>query len=309
MNEIEVSLKERGIKMYGGFSRKLKKKLNNELHEETSKELEIELKEMNKHFTEKKASWIVLGLFIVILLLVPILLWNSGFTNGQFGDLFNGIAGPVISAGALIAASLAYQSQQKQFRLQRIQLEKDRIENQFFQLLNMHNEIVNSLVYYKIEDLDNSLKERLNNEYRGRAYFRAIYFKLIQYYRQEKAPDKNKYYTIIRKLDNDEQDQLYHYFRNLYQIFYCVYKSRDKLEEDEQKEYIELINAQLTYYEKQLLFFNTKYYGSDGFYKILTHYDFFKDYQENDYTNLVHQFENDADLIYPQKGENGEIRI
>ena len=293
--------------MYDVISEELEEKLNKQLSEETRKELEVELKQVYRRSfikNNKLRTYSILATIVLIFLFaIPIFIWfNFSLKDdpsiGELGDLFNGILGPIIGFFTLVAAIAAYISQQKQLDVQRIQVEKQRIENQFFQLINLHNEIVNSLFYYK-DDLGKEFKSKFTGELKGRAYFIAVYFKFIKYSRDDNSPDKNKYYSIMRKLDNDEQDQLYHYYRNMYQLFNCIYKNRKTLSDEEQRDYIEVINAQLTYYEKQLQFFNTKFYGSDGFEKILLNYEFFKDYDTNQYSNIISKFENDAELLYP----------
>ncbi|MCM2535202.1 putative phage abortive infection protein [Neobacillus pocheonensis] len=287
--------------MYGGISKDLGKKINKELSEENRKELKNEIKRLREQRIKNKSTLIITGIIFLLLFGCLLYLWNWSESFGKsmqdFGAVFGSYIGPVISALALGAAILAYGSQQSQLRMQKDQVQKQRIENQFFQLINLHNEIVNSMFYYK-DDLD--FKGRFQGDLKGRAYFRAVYFKFIKYYHEDQSPDKNKYYSIMRKLDNDEQDQLFHYFRNMYQLFNCVYKNQDKLSDDEQNDYIEIINSQLTYYEKQLLFFNTKFYGSDGFYQILSHYNFFADYDKAQDSNIISKFENDADLLDPE---------
>ncbi|MGN7241052.1 putative phage abortive infection protein [Priestia megaterium] len=285
--------------MFLGLSKDLQKKIKNQLSKETSDELEVELKEITK-VKESSISNRKLMIFftggLIIVILLPVLVYFFGHhifevesfgdttKRGSFGDFFNGITTPIISFCTLVAAIWAYLFQQKQFNIQKEQTDKQRIENQFFQLINLHNEIVNSMHY-----------DQEGGNLKGRAYFREIYQKFIDYYNEDDSLDRNKYYLIMRRIDNEEYDQLYHYFRNMYQLFRCVYKNQNKLSNEEQGDYIEIINAQLTYYEKHLLFFNTKFYGSDGFFDILEHYKFFKEYS-NENSSIISRFESDAKM-------------
>ncbi|MEB4870194.1 putative phage abortive infection protein [Priestia megaterium] len=274
--------------MVSEFSKDLKKKLKNQLSKETKKELQREINEIirereNKVFFRQE----IITLICIFLIIILSLIISTSITNKSFLDLLDKVGTPVISFFALYAAIKAYLFQKKQLGIQEKQTVKQSIENQFFQLINLHNEIVNSM--HSSKDKDSK-----SNEIKGRSYFREVYQKFVTYFNEDDSPNKNKYFSIMRRIDSEEQDQLYHYFRNMYQLFQCVYKNQDVLSEKDQKGYIEIINAQLTYYEKQLLFFNTKFYGSDGFFDILTHYDFFKDYDNNEYSFIISKFENEA---------------
>ncbi|MGG0747275.1 putative phage abortive infection protein [Priestia megaterium] len=274
--------------MISEFSKDLTKELKKQLSKETKKELKREIHEIirareSKVFFRQE----IITLICIFLILMLSLIVSSSVTDKSFLDLLDKVGTPVISFFALYAAIKAYLFQKKQLSIQEKQTVKQSIENQFFQLINLHNEIVNSM--HSSKNKDGKV-----NEVKGRSYFREVYQKFVTYFNEDESPNKNKYFSIMRRIDNEEQDQLYHYFRNMYQLFQCIYKNQDVLSEKDQKGYIEIINAQLTYYEKQLLFFNTKFYGSDGFFDILTHYDFFKDYDNSEYSSIISKFENEA---------------
>ncbi|MGY6213092.1 putative phage abortive infection protein [Cytobacillus firmus] len=189
---------------------------------------------------------------------------------GTFGDFLNGITTPFISAGAFIAAYLAYKNQNKQLELQKEEINKQRIENNFFQLIQIHTEIVKNLTYDDKQNKDNPII--------GPRYFKKIHEKLVEKYEEElkNSNDQiNIFPIIMNRLDDGERDQLTHYFKNLFQIYKLVNDNRPKLTEEEQKGYIDIINAQLSSIERDLLYFNTQYYGHDGFYQILANYNCF----------------------------------
>ncbi|WP_338704913.1 putative phage abortive infection protein [Priestia aryabhattai] len=278
--------------MFSEISDDLKKRLKKQLPSTTINDLKKELNEIIKKRETKfffKKEVIIVGSFSVFLLisLICARVFSDSHSPTTFFDVVNNLTTPVISSFAVYAAFKAYWFQQKQLNIQKNQTAKQSIENQFFQLINLHNEIVNSM--HSSDEKDNN-----GNNVTGRPYFRKVYQKFIAYFNEDNSSSKNKYFSIMRRIDNEEQDQLYHYFRNMYQLFQCVYKNQELLSEKEQKSYVEIINAQLTYYEKQLLFFNTKFYGSDGFFEILTHYDFFRDYDNGDYSSIISKFENEA---------------
>ncbi|NUH86296.1 hypothetical protein HUN92_21890 [Bacillus firmus] len=196
---------------------------------------------------------------------------NAPSDLGTFGDFLNGITTPFISAGAFIAAYLAYKNQNKQLELQKQEIIKQRIENNFFQLIQIHTEIVKNLVFDDPQNQNNSL-------IKGAQYFNKVYEKLVENYKKEQKTSNdqvNIFPIIMNRLDDGERDQLTHYFKNLFQVYKLVNDNRPKLTVEEQKGYIDIINAQLSSIERDLLYFNTQYYGHDGFYQILANHNCF----------------------------------
>lgn len=280
---------------YGGnamawkLSRKVKKKLRSQLSEETFKELMEEIRSSRKRRNFSYSKWLMIT-FGLILLISIVWLYLIGFhhlsfgVNGNYGtvgDFINGFSTPIVSFLALIAAALAFGYQSLQLQDLRIQDKKQRIENQFFQLLNLHNEIVNSM----------NLKEG-NEEYSGREYFRGIYKKIKRKSQKFESPHRNKYHAIMRSIDNEEQGKLHHYYRNMYQLFCCIYKKQNVLTFSEQQEYINILTAQISYYENNVLYFNAHFYGADGFLEILNHYGVFNE-KKNKIDRYIYELENE----------------
>ncbi|MFG6496252.1 putative phage abortive infection protein [Fictibacillus sp. UD] len=299
--------------MLKDLSKDLQMKLNSYLPEKVETQLNEEYKGLiekkkekgnfiQKYITGKTAIIIV---FVFILIMILFIFFQREFMgdNGPVGDFINGVTTPVISLGALIAAVLAYNSQQKQLREQKIQIDKQRIETQFFQLINLHNEIVNSM---QCNFVDKDPSDSNLSLAQGRSYFREVYKKLMDLFNEFRdKPEKNRYYLIIQQIDNEEHDQLYHYFRNMYQLFRIIDKNNGLLDEKEQEDYISIIDAQLTYFEKQLLYFNTRYFGSDGFYGILEKYKFFREYgSEKEGSSVLSKFKDDANIRFKDKDKD-----
>ena len=121
-------------------------------------------------------------------------------------------------------------------------------ENKFFQLLNLHHTIVNS-IYLPAQTILAAKK--------GRDCFEALYEKFADELRREYAQGgygelsvllNNSYVTFYSRYQSD----LGHYFRNLYHIIKFV----DQSDVSDKSFYISLIRAQLSIYELTLLFYN-----------------------------------------------------
>lgn len=134
----------------------------------------------------------------------------------------------------------------------------------------------------------------------GRAYIKKVYDSFLTLYidvdKKQTLSLNKRYKTAIDKIDEEHKHQLQHYFKNLYQIFKFIYKNKNQLSEIEQLEYIDIIKAQLSYDEIQLLYFNTYYYGQDEFKKILDHYKIFNGH-ENGSPMIIQNFQDDINKI------------
>ncbi|MCM3587012.1 putative phage abortive infection protein [Mesobacillus maritimus] len=260
--------------MLSWLSKDLRKKMVKNLKPDLLEKLDEEYEELLQK-REKKVvylEWVkLIGIFLLILLVIESAAYISltliQVEKGTFGDFFNGIISPFISIGALTAAYLAYKSQSSQLDLQQKEVKLQRFENHFFQLLGLHNDIVKSMTYD-----EDGFDQPIN----GREYFNKIYEKLIRIYNNNPNP-KNKYSTMMNEIDKGENDQLLHYFRNLYQIFKLIERNSAEFDQDELKQYVDIIRAQLTPNEIAILYFNTRYYGKDDFDETLQNFNFFRD--------------------------------
>ena len=143
-------------------------------------------------------------------------------------------------------AELALQN--KELKGQREQLQKQNFISAFFQLLSLHNDIVNAMEIRGITH--------------GRGCFVEMLDQLIRsYYPQEKGTANSN--SSKKKVLNDTYERFLkqyepvvgYYFRHLYNVVKFVDHHSGLLEEDT-KRYTNLVRAQLSSYELGLLFYN-----------------------------------------------------
>ena len=138
--------------------------------------------------------------------------------------------------------------QRGELRGQKEQLEKQNFGSAFFQLLSLHNDIVNSIAI------------------QGRAHGRQCFVEMLYEL-------KNKHYRHIKDTANSNTPEekvlndtyeiflkqyepvVGYYFRHLYNVVKFVDRHSDLLEGDT-KRYTNLVRAQLSSYELGLLFYN-----------------------------------------------------
>jgi len=226
----------------------------------------------------------------------------DGFTLGrnvihigkynELGDFVNGITSPFLSMAAFILLFLTYSSQKTELRLNRSilekqyeQLSKQQFESTFFNLLNLHNQIVNAITTVSIRRSSGS--DGITTEDRrivtGRECFVFLYQQLRTTYHQissknekSKVPSfKNgseKIDYIYYEFFMERQSTLGHYFRNLYQIIKFIDDSNISNKQD----YINLIGAQLSSSELLILCFNSLSRFGEEFKTLIEKYSFLK---------------------------------
>lgn len=198
---------------------------------------------------------------IAIILVFAVNLLSIGRSNfGEWGDFFGGVLNPLLTFLTFMGLLVTIVIQQTELRESRVELKrsadalleqseslkKQNFESTFFQMLTIHNGIVNSI------DL---IKD--GNVSRGRDCFNAFYTRLNKIYRENKSNASGKYdESSIIKLSYDQfwkshQTELRHYYRYLYNIVRFV-KETNFVDGP----YIRLIRAQLSDQELLLLFYN-----------------------------------------------------
>jgi len=194
--------------------------------------------------------------------------------RGSFGDKFgavNALFSGLAFAGILVALRLqskelkdtreVLKDQKVQLENQYLVLEKQKFEHSFFQLLNLLQQLVNSM--------DTNYGSTV---FKGKDCFERFYDKMMI---DVRAPlIKEIIINEYEKFFIGSQQDLGYYFRTLYQII----KSVDKSTVDNKKFYTNIVRAQLSNYELVLLFYNClSKHGSEKFlplvktYKILKH--------------------------------------
>lgn len=176
---------------------------------------------------------------------------------GQFGDYLGGVLNPVFGFLALIALLATFALQVRELRIssrelknsadaltkQNETLTKQNFEATFFQLLRLHNDIVNSI------DLAGD-QGRIT---RGRDCFKVFMKRLDTSLNSAGArTDFEAFLRTYNDFYSSHQHEIGHYFRLLYNIVKLV-KQTPGLDK---RFYTNLIRAQLSSAELMLIFYN-----------------------------------------------------
>lgn len=242
---------------------------------------------------------------------------NKGVIGDMFGTinaLFSGLAlAGIILTILLQRTELSYQRNElketrKEFKIQNKTLKIQRFENTFFNLLNLHHQIVKDIDYryYKIPE-KNSLVESLTADkeiviINGRDVFRYRYNKM--YEKLKKTPDKH--ITIYNEHYKKAQTDFSHYFSNLYRMIKRVDQLNYSNKKDKTKEfitkyrYVSMIRSQISDFELLWVFYCG--INDEKFKCLLEKYTFFKNLPKDLITDIQHIDLYDK-LAYEPEGE------
>ncbi|MHA6197191.1 putative phage abortive infection protein [Pseudomonas wadenswilerensis] len=158
---------------------------------------------------------------------------NTAAYWGQIGDFIGGVLNPLLSFAALIAVLYSLRTQSKELSLaredarenQQIQaqqsliFERQNFESVFFRLLDIHSKLASETII-EFTEYEFNDKAKNTDSYKGIAGFSKIeetHFPTGRYYKLPK-----EYETALsqqsKAMHLNFQNQLCHYFRNLYQI-------------------------------------------------------------------------------------------
>jgi hypothetical protein len=169
--------------------------------------------------------------------------------NGTFGDMFSAVSA-LFSGFAFVAVVITLYLQSKSISITKKELEEQKFENKFFQLLNVQNQILNGIEKFQKSDGENILLK-------GKHVFKLLYEGLISIYKSghEKTESQNilelikkSYKTFFESYQSD----FGHYFRHLYHIVKFI----DESKINDKQSYINLLRAQLSSPELLMLFYN-----------------------------------------------------
>jgi hypothetical protein len=283
--------------------------------------------ENNKSGTEDKDTGFIVTSIIVTLVIIG--LWLGTYfllrgkdssVRGTFGDMFGSI-NALFSGLALAGIILTILLQRKELKLQREELRDtrkefetqnetlkiQRFENTFFNLLNQHHQIVNSIDfrYYKNKEKDikypyrrKAIGEEQPEEkevvvINGRDVFRFRYNRL-----RSELVSSDQLSIIYLKHYEDAQTDFGHYFRNLYRMiklvdqtdfFYDIKKVKELERFKIKYRYISIIRAQISDYELLWLFYNCLSKNGDTKFKpLIEQYSFFKNIPKEHIAKTAH---------------------
>ncbi|MDC0764204.1 putative phage abortive infection protein [Brevibacillus sp. AG] len=193
---------------------------------------------------------------------------------GTVGDWFGGTTMPLLTFLSYVAVIIALIMQREELGLQRKELREtrdvfiiQRFETTFFNMITLHNDIVQNIKFETVQ----SGKEAQIEIYTGRAAFEFLYNKLDIPLTQ--GPRLSSIIEGYNDFFEEYQDMVGHYFRNLYRITKFIHEN-DNLSMTEKKNYIGILRAQLSTYELLLIFYNgLSDFGSEKFLPLIKKYD------------------------------------
>ena len=202
----------------------------------------------------------IFALFVVVgyvLLYILNVIWPLPFDNdtGVIGDTIGGFMGPLIAIAAAVLTFMAFWVQYKANIYQRKDISIERFENNFFEMLNLHQNIRNSIVF---ELEENGKWEK----YQGYDAFDCLYSRS---YIENNGMHAKGVKGIFAKYGVGEASEIYvseyfvqcldHYFRMLYRIIKYVDES-NLLTKEQKYSYICTVRATLSFNELLVLFYN-----------------------------------------------------
>jgi hypothetical protein len=181
---------------------------------------------------------------------------------GQTGDFFGGILNPIISLGALILLFWNVLLTKAELKETRNTLDRQLFESSFFNMITLHNNLVEDrrISPYELFDLsgmshNNTFQNFIDNkDLKDISFFerRQVFGKIINYI--VKNGDFEKILQKYEKFNNENNYILGHYFRNLYQILKIL--DLQNIGNTKKKRYANIFRAQLSSDELIILFIN-----------------------------------------------------
>lgn len=232
--------------------------------------------------------------------------WTDGTYNlGTLGDFLGGTLNPILTFLTFVGLLFTIVLQQRELHLaneakmkadgELIEEKKERarqqFENTFFQMLTLHNTIVNSLDLRSVLVSDGSKGTR---EWHGRDCFPRYYEHFKSAYKSAKRkgsanPVADGYDEFWRA----DQKDLAHYFRFLYNIVRVVDDSGVA-----NPVHIKLLRAQLSDFELLVLFYNGIGGRGRAFRKYIEKYALFDNLPEELLLEPIHQDYYSADAYF-----------
>ena len=200
------------------------------------------------------------------------------------------------STKELKKSSKALKKQSKSLKIQNF-------ENTFFNMISLHNEIVNSSslsmlkkyfelipeavqsfrlnqiipeerkkYFYKIGDLKVNIQE--DKEYNGRKTLYQLFKILNQFIKDNIKQNDNNPIGLYNAFHSEYSQIINHYFRNIYHILKII-EEEDDFDIDKKKYYTNILRAQISNYELALIFMNAIYKEEDSkLFPLLVEFEF-----------------------------------
>lgn len=266
----------------------------------------------------------ILGLLIFLLVCVGIIihilfkLAKSGESSDYLENLYHsgGILSGIFAGLAFIGVLITIWIQSRNYNDQKKTNEIQRFETTFFNMLDLHQEIINGLSfsYYvttnQQREKNKNLTAIINHQDRTYVKGREVFKFLYDEYLEPNSKNNNKYMTpdmtkgialvIINEgikgyESSDLPSTLDHYFRHLYRIMKFVNDYPNKtLNILEKYKYTSILRGTLSKYELLWLYYNClSSYGTEKFKQLIEQYGLLKNIRDEllvesaDYKNYI----------------------
>lgn len=175
---------------------------------------------------------------------------------GQRADFFGGFVNPLLSFLAFMGVLYSISLQRADLRESQVEAQRQQFENTFFQMLSVHNRI--------IEGIDLGSQYEGEPPFHGRDCFKEYFRRLNNHIRDAEnahgPTPLQKIQTGYRVYWEKSRQDLGHYYRFLYNfIRYVDQANLPQLKYDEadpKVKYTRIIRAQLSDFELALIFYN-----------------------------------------------------
>jgi hypothetical protein len=209
---------------------------------------------------------------LVIVFFVVAIVWQPSEAGAAFGDFLGGTLNPLLTFLTFMALLITIVLQQtelgdtrkelaasaKALEAQHVSLDRQNFESTFFQMLTLHNTIVNSIDLKwsaRNPSSNSAFDEGTARESIGRDCFRQFYANYISAYQAVgfMQDDQERLQAAYDQFWELRQQDLAHYYRYLYNVLRFVYEYKGI---DDKLRYVKLLRAQLSDFELALLYYN-----------------------------------------------------
>ncbi|MCQ2005855.1 putative phage abortive infection protein [Rhizobium sp. NRK18] len=216
--------------------------------------------------------FLIAGAFCIVIVATALVIihFDAGSAGGTFGDFIGGTLNPILTFLTFMALLITIVLQQKELaetrnelaasaralKDQHTSLDRQNFETTFFQMLTLHNTIVNSIDLEwrnRKPNVYDAVSGDINRRAVGRDCFKQFFANYRNYYDQATESDEKEH---LQKAYDDfwnlRQQDLAHCYRYLYNVLRFVHEYQgisDKLR------YVKLLRAQLSDYELLMLFY------------------------------------------------------
>lgn len=202
---------------------------------------------------------------------------------GAFGDFIGGVLGTILTVLNTLLLVRTFLHQQTVTKSNERQLETQRFNNLFFELMNLYHKEVAELcgqdfnLYRRTSNQDDN-REFIERElrYDDKDFFDVSKEKLQQSYQNGNSFLVNRELALSIYMDFyiKNKTKIGAYFRTLYRIYDLI--DNAELEESSKKNYLKIVRAQLTESELFFLRYNAMTYYGNNFIKYINKYNILK---------------------------------